>query len=198
MGGLSSCVWVQNTFLYLGDLVLSEPSMVAHCNHTRRQDVCVFDVAPCAAITVISHQSEAAEPHIDIPDCLPACLFGKNRYVKRQALPLVFFPRTVCLSWWGEKKEKVSGLCQRGWERVSMCGGMEQCLGKWGRGGELEMRRRFMALTSVDPAGRGWSWSLDGDSCWMMIVITQGWISSSAVRQVARSQRFRSHLQISV
>lgn len=49
-------------------------------------------------VTVISHQSEAAEPHIDILDCLTACVPfrppacpAKNRYVKRQALSSQFF-----------------------------------------------------------------------------------------------------------
>lgn len=45
-------------------------SRVAPCYLARWQSlrVCVH------CVTVISHQSEAAEPHIDIPDCLPASL----------------------------------------------------------------------------------------------------------------------------
>lgn len=57
----------------LGDLFLSKLSNAASLHFTRSLCTCVH-AAPCAAITVISHQSEAAEPHIDIPDCLPASL----------------------------------------------------------------------------------------------------------------------------
>lgn len=114
-----NCLWLHPTTSPTGNVCVRVWCVVCVCVHVR-----AFIVPLCAAVTVISHQSEAAEPHIDIPDCLPACLSDKNRYVKRQALSPPFFPRIVCLSWWIEKKKrKVSGLCQLGWGSGSVCGG---------------------------------------------------------------------------
>lgn len=55
------------------ELFLSKLSNATSFHFTHSLCTCVH-AAPCAAITVISHHSEAAEPHIDIPDCLPASL----------------------------------------------------------------------------------------------------------------------------
>lgn len=99
-----SSTWVTWSYLscVYGCTLLPHPPAKSVC-------VCVRCTAEIT-VTVISHQSEAAEPHIDIPDCLPVCLFCKNRYVKRQSLPPrplpLFFPRIVCLSRWRDKKKK--------------------------------------------------------------------------------------------
>lgn len=82
--------------------------------------VCVFSAPLCAAVTVISHQSEAAEPHIDIPHCLPVYLSGKNRYVKRQALSPSF--PTHSLSELVGKKERSGLVCVSSDEKESACG----------------------------------------------------------------------------
>lgn len=95
-----------------------------------------------SAVTVIAHQSEAAE-HTHWHSRLPACLSGKNRYVKRQALPPVF-PRIVCLSWWGEKRKERSLVCissdekssQHVWRRMTY-----HRLGKWHKGEKGERRK---------------------------------------------------------
>lgn len=62
-----SSIWVTRS--YLSCLWLHPAT-----SPTDKVCMCVFVVPLCAAITVISHQSEAAEPHIDIPGCLSASL----------------------------------------------------------------------------------------------------------------------------
>lgn len=113
-------VW--NSPIYLGDLALSEPSVVAPCYLTRRQSLCMCMCSLYHRVqpSLWSHISQRLLSHTLTfqTACLSTSL-AKNRYVERQALS-PRFPTHSLSELLGENER--SPFCVSSDENQSACG----------------------------------------------------------------------------